>query len=173
MGKMEKSATKQKMLKSAPNLFTWIAASWTEKANAEHLLQLMFNPWFQTGWLYKPVQKRLRRDGSYAPRATLRKRSLLTPGRWVTMTHCLLAYLDIFTICSQSCQHADIKVSWCSLLFQSQWSWIVIILQNEFSRRKAGRHEAWGLDVHYRRSNVTSLFSSLVVRAVCRGSFWT
>lgn len=64
---------------NAPNLFTWIAASWTEKANAEHLLQLMFNPWFQTPRLYKPLQKRLWRDGSYAPSATLRKQSLLTP----------------------------------------------------------------------------------------------
>lgn len=109
-------------------------ASWVEIANIKHLLQLMFNPWFQMRWLYKPVKKkRLRQEGLYTPSVTLRKQSLVTLSWWTTMTHCLLASLDVFTICSQSCQLADIKVLWCSLLStNSQWSWIVMMLKNKW-----------------------------------------
>lgn len=107
-------------------------ASWAKIANVKHLLQLMFKPWFQMRWLYKPVKKRLRQEGLYTPSVTLRKQSLVTQSRWTTMTHCLLASLDVFTVCSQSCQLADIKVL-CSLLStNSQWSWIVMMLKNKW-----------------------------------------
>ncbi len=86
------------------NMFAGVLASWTEIANVEHLLQLSSIHDFKQGGYISLFKKGYGEKALYTPSAKLRKQSLVTLSRWATMTHCLLASLDVFTICSQSCQ---------------------------------------------------------------------